>query len=302
MTDHSSTEGSRDILAEAVEALTGSPPVLVDARRFMTGGDGQARTVEGRLQLSLPGADRAVWPSAVLIFEIPPHRRRHLVAFQRRLRELGARSLGLDDQAWKVATEKDLMVERFARDGIPQMDTLTLSGASQQECVDAFERLGRDVWARPVVGMGGRDVFHITTHEQLHEAARFYQDAGQGWLIARDAGNFTPAGQRTQFRVLVLHGQVLQAHERLQPDPDAPCNIAQGATTTAVLAPNELPAGLGELAVRATKSLGLPFGGVDLAPQNGGVVFEVNVHPAFNPVHPVESIAIPYVQAHLDLL
>ncbi|WP_199783094.1 hypothetical protein [Streptomyces alboniger] len=69
------------------------------------------------------------------------------MAFQRRLLELGARSLGLNDQAWKVATEKDLMVERFAREGIPQMDTLTLSGASRWPCVEAFERLGRDVGA-----------------------------------------------------------------------------------------------------------------------------------------------------------
>jgi glutathione synthase/RimK-type ligase-like ATP-grasp enzyme len=56
------------------------------------------------------------------------------------------------------------------------------------------------------------------------------------------------------------------------------------------------------LAVRATKSLGLPFAGVDLAMENGGVVFEVNVHPMFGSVGGMETVAIPYAAAHLAML
>jgi hypothetical protein len=45
--------------------------------------------------------------------------------------------------------------------------------------------------------------------------------------------------------------------------------------------------------------LGLPFGGVDLATENGGVVFEVNVHLTLDVPGGLESVAIPFVQAHL---
>ena len=53
-----------------------------------------------------------------------------------------------------------------------------------------------------------------------------------------------------------------------------------------------------ELAVRATEALGLPFAGVDLAPESGGVVFEVNVHPRISPKATMD-VAIPYLAAHL---
>jgi glutathione synthase/RimK-type ligase-like ATP-grasp enzyme len=45
--------------------------------------------------------------------------------------------------------------------------------------------------------------------------------------------------------------------------------------------------------------MGLPLAGVDLAAENGGVVFEVNVHPMFGSVRGLQTVAVPYVQAHL---
>jgi glutathione synthase/RimK-type ligase-like ATP-grasp enzyme len=54
-----------------------------------------------------------------------------------------------------------------------------------------------------------------------------------------------------------------------------------------------------QLAVSATRSLGLPFGGVDLTIENGGVVFEVNVHPVLDVPGGLETLAIPFVRAHL---
>ncbi|MGD3108550.1 hypothetical protein [Streptomyces sp. YGL11-2] len=40
LTDHSSREGSRRVLADAVSLLTGHAPVLMDARDFSVGGRG----------------------------------------------------------------------------------------------------------------------------------------------------------------------------------------------------------------------------------------------------------------------
>lgn len=306
MTDHSSTEGSRDVLATAVRRLTGRAPVLVDARHFMTGGTGRigpaaprpAGGTGGAVRLEVPADGVDVTAEAVLVYEIPPHRRRDFEACQRLLREHGARSLGTDAEAWRAATEKDRTVERFARDGIAQMPAVTLSRPTPEAAAEAFEHLGGDVWARPTVGMGGSDVFHVTDRTRLAAVARHYAAAGTDWLLARDAGNFTPDGRRHQYRVVVLAGRVVRAVEHVQADPDAPCNECQGAVST-LLDEGELPAGLAELAVSATKSIGLPLAGVDLAAENGGVVFEVNVHPAFGSVGGLETVALPYAAAHL---
>lgn len=301
MTDHSSTEGSRATLSTAVKMLTGQPPVLIDALHFLPGGGGRANVADGALQLEVPGKDLVVVPTVLLIYEIPPAKRRGFEAFQRLARRYGAISLGTDADAWRAATEKDLMVEQFVLDDIPHMETISLSRPSQELTVAAFDRLGQDVWARPAVGMGGNDVFHITTHAQLRDATRHYASSESDWLMARDATNFTPAGQRHQFRIVVLDGHVVRACEHVQADPDAPCNETQGAIST-LLVINDLPAELCQLAVRATKSLGLPFAGVDLAMENGGVVFEVNVHPMFGSVGGLETVAIPYAAAHLAML
>ncbi|MER6397150.1 alpha-L-glutamate ligase [Kitasatospora sp. NPDC001603] len=307
MTDHSSTEGSREILSTAVRELTGRAPVLVDARHFMTGGTGRisgsgsgsgASGAGGGLRLEVPGEGVAVTAGAVIVYEIPPHRRRDFEQCQRLLGAHGARSLGTDVDAWRVATEKDRTVERFTRDGIAHMPTVAFSRPAPGAVAEAFDRLGGDVWARPTVGMGGNDVFHLTTAAQLAAAARYYAEAGADWLIARDARNFTADGRRHQYRVVVLDGRVVRAVEHVQPDPDAPCNESRGALST-VLPDSELPAGLAELAISATKSLGLPLAGVDLAAESGGVVFEVNVHPQFGTVGGLESTAVPYVAAHL---
>jgi glutathione synthase/RimK-type ligase-like ATP-grasp enzyme len=298
--DPTSPEGCSDYLADAVELLTGAPPVRIDSRHFATGGTGRGVPDAGRLRLRVPEERLDLVPDVVLLYEIPPHRRHELAAFQELLASHDVVTLGAGPDAWRTATEKNLTVARFRRDGIAQMETVVLSKPSGREAAEAFERLGRDTWARPVVGTGGNDTFHVTTPEGLEHATAFYAERGTDWMLSRDAGNVTPDGLRHQFRVFVLGGRVVHAREHLQPEPDTPCNTCRGATAVHI-APADLPARLGELAVAATASVGLPFAGVDLAIENGGVVFEVNVQPAFvdGPVE-VEKVAVPYVRAHLD--
>ncbi|GAA0686580.1 hypothetical protein GCM10010193_45560 [Kitasatospora atroaurantiaca] len=301
MTDHGSMEGSRAILAQAVEILTGQPPVQVDARHFTDVGSGRMSAAGGVLRLEVPGEDLAVEAAGLLVYEIPPAERRRFEAFQHLLRRTRTVTLGSDAGAWRVATEKNLTVERFTHDGIAHMETVSLSRPSPIEAARAFDRLGRSAWARPTVGMGGKDVFHLTTDEQLREAACHYAACGSDWLLARDAENFDAGGRRHQFRVVVLEGRVVRVVEHVQDDPHAPCNEGQGAVST-LLETDELPYELAQLAVSAVKSVGLPFGGVDLAPANGGVVFEVNVHPMFGADRGLETVAIPYVAAHLAMM
>ncbi|MFH8801968.1 RimK family alpha-L-glutamate ligase [Streptomyces sp. NPDC017936] len=298
--DPTSSEGCREYLARAVELLTGAPPVRIDSRHFATGGTGRAVRDGDRLRLLVPQEGLDVVPDVVVLYEIPPHRRRSLAAFQELLERHGVVTLGSGPDAWRTATEKNLTVERFRRDGIAQMETVVLSRPSAREAAGAFERLGRDVWARPVVGTGGSDTFHVTTPAGLADATAYYARHGTDWMLSRDAGNVTADGLRHQFRVFVLGGRVVHAREHLQPAPDTPCNTCRGATAVHI-APRDLSPRLGELAVAATASVGLPFAGVDLAEEHGGVVFEVNVQPAFvDGEVEVRAVAVPYVQAHLD--
>lgn len=303
LTDHGSHEGSRALLATAVEQLTGRPPVSLDARRFMNGGGGWIGRERGLLALRIDAENLSVRPAVVLIYEIPPVDRRRFEAVRLRLRDLGAVSLGTGAGGWRGATEKDLTVARFRRAGVPHMETVSLASPTAAEAVAAFARLGGDVWARPTVGLGGHDAFHLTTEEQLEAARSRYAQSGQDWLIARDAHNFDRDGRRHQFRLVVLGDRVLRACEHVQADPDAPCNEGQGAVST-LLAVDAVPPDLRRIAVSATRVLGLPFGGVDLVTSGDGrgVVFEVNVHPVICPPRGLEDVAVPLVQAHLALL
>lgn len=297
MTDHNSTEGSRILLEKAVEILTGTPPVCVDARHFMTGGGGRAVADHQRLRLEVPSQDLAVTPEVLIVYEIAPDARERFAPFQRRLPPRGPFSFATDPRAWHNATDKRRTMECFRRSGIAHMETIPLSRPDQTEAYDAFERLGRDVWARPNIGAGGTDVFHLTTRAHVAAALGHYAASGQDWLLSRDAGNFANNGLRHQYRVVVLGRQVLRVCEHIQPDPDAPCNESQGAVST-VLPVEDLPAEYHRLAIEATRSLGLPFGGVDLVTENGGAVFEVNVHPVIEEPGGLETLAIPFVKAH----
>ncbi|MEU3842877.1 alpha-L-glutamate ligase [Streptomyces sp. NPDC028635] len=296
--DPTSPEGCREYLARAVELLTGAPPVRLDSRYFTVGGAGRAVPEDGRLRLRVPDEGVDVLPDVVVLYEIPPQRRRELAPFQRVLARSGVAPLVGTPQAWRAATEKDRTIAHFARDGVAHMETVVLSRPSRPEAVAAFDKLGRDAWARPVVGTGGNDTFHVTDVARLARAADFYAERGTDWLLSRDAGNFTADGRRHQFRVFVLHGRVVHAREHLQPALDTPCNTCQGATPVPI-APADLPPRPAELAVAATASTGLPFAGVDLAVEQGGVVFEVNVQPAFVDGE-LPTVAVPYVRAHLE--
>jgi glutathione synthase/RimK-type ligase-like ATP-grasp enzyme len=298
MTDHGSAEGSRIPLEKAVELLTGAPPLSVDARHFMADGGGRVGLDRNGFEMEVASEGFVMSPEVLIVYEIPPADRGRLVAFQRQLSPEGPLSFGADPDAWRNATDKRRTVDCFRRDGIPHMETIALCRPDRDTALDAFERLGGDVWARPTVGAGGTDVFHLTSHQHLHAAFGHYAASDQAWLLSRDARNVTKDGRRHQFRVIVLHERVLRVCEHVQPDPDVPCNESRGAVST-IIPTEDLPLQYHRLAIAATRSLALPFGGVDLATENGGVVFEVNVHPTLDVPGGLESVAIPFVQAHL---
>lgn len=92
--DPTSPEECSEYLADAVELLTGAPPVRIDSRHFAsgapedggatgttgtTGATGRGVRDGGRLRLQVPQEGLDFVPDIVLLYEIPPHRRRALV-------------------------------------------------------------------------------------------------------------------------------------------------------------------------------------------------------------------------------
>lgn len=298
MTDFSSTEGSTVHLRQAVELLTGRTPAVVDARHFYDDAPVAAQLHGTTLTLQAPGTGRDLRPSVIVIYEIPPADRCRFTRFQALLGRSTTVSFG-DQRSWRSATDKHEMVGKFTEAAIPQMDSVLLDNPGHTGAMDAFRRLGGDVWARPAVGFGGRDVFHLTSPQHLAAATRHFSSIGGRWLLTQDARNIDAQGRRHQYRVVVLGERILRVCEHVQHNPDAPCNEAQGAVST-VLPVDALPRHLLDLAVKATRALGLPFGGVDLAAENGGVVFEVNVHPVLDVPHGYHTVTVPFVHAHLN--
>lgn len=302
MTDHGSAEGSGEVIEAAAGELVGKPPVALDARSFMTGGTGRGQASPGLLTLHIDEHDRPITPDVVILYDIPPQDRWRIGPFQALLRTSGVSCVGADDRrAWSNATDKRRTVARFARDRIPHAETIVMAPAPAPAggALDAFAHLGRDVWTRPAIGLGGRDVFRVKTPARLLEVRDYYASTRQEWLISRDAQNVDAHGRRHQFRVVVLDDRVLRVCEQVQPDPDLPCNEARGAHST-VLPVRSLRPMFAKLAISATRSLGLRLGGVDLCVEHGGLVFEVNVHPVLRVPGGLETVAIPLVEAHLE--
>jgi glutathione synthase/RimK-type ligase-like ATP-grasp enzyme len=297
ITDHSSMEGSRHTLTAAVERLTGKRPICIDARHFMTGDTGWVARTDEDIVIGVTAEDLVVKPATVLVYEIPPASRRRFAEFQHKLQQYGIAALSSDAEAWRNATEKDRTVSCFLRAGIPHAETIVLRRPTLVSALNAYKRLGPDVWTRPTVGVAGGDVFHITTREQLHSALLFYTERGQSWLMSRDARNITERGERQSFRIVVLHDRPLWACEHIQPNPDRPTNEAAGAASTRISL-DQVPDELLHAAIAATRSVGLRFGGVDLA-LTGTPVFEVNVHPVLLGDRHLEAVALPWVQAQL---
>lgn len=199
MTDHGSAEGSRIPLEKAVELLTGAPPLSVDARHFMADGGGRVNLDRAGFEMEVTSEGFVVSPEVLIVYEIPPADRGRLAAFQRQLSPEGPLSFGADPDAWRNATDKRRTVDCFRRDGIPHMETIALCRPDLDTALDAFERLGGDVWARPTVGAGGTDVFHLTNHQHLRAAFGHYAASDQACCFPATPATSPKTGAVTSF-------------------------------------------------------------------------------------------------------
>jgi RimK family alpha-L-glutamate ligase len=185
------------------------------------------------------------------------------------------------DKSWASAV--------LAAAGVPTPPTIVCE--RYEGAMQAFDRLGGDVVAKPLFGAMGNGIVRVEDRDLAHRVFRALELERAVYYVQR---TFAPAGRR-DVRVLVVAGQVAGAMERVSDSWRA--NIARGARPR----PVALSAAEGELALAAAAALEADVAGVDLlvAPDGEIVVVEVNGIPGWQALQSIydEDITARVVEA-----
>jgi len=165
------------------------------------------------------------------------------------------------------ALSKRAQAALFCESGVSVPRTIGVGGSSFPSQI--VQTVGLPVVLKTNFGMMGAGVQRFSSAEELGgflERNPDFTGVAQSWL---------PEGVET-LRALVVSGVVLASGLRRAAPQDWRANVAQGgAMSEEPLSPVE-----SELAIRATESLGLDIGGVDIVrTRSGPVVLEINPSP-----------------------
>jgi RimK family alpha-L-glutamate ligase len=164
-----------------------------------------------------------------------------------------------------AAHDKLITSRLLTRAGIPHPRTRRLHHAS------SLEGLTLPVVVKPRFGSWGRDVELCGDRRALDDYIRRMQRR-DWWRSGGIVQELVPPRSQ-DLRIVVSGGEVVGAATRLAAPGEWRTNVALGARPVAATPPAEAC----ELALAATRQLGIDFAGVDLLPDEGGwVVLEVN--------------------------
>jgi RimK family alpha-L-glutamate ligase len=168
-----------------------------------------------------------------------------------------------------VAQDKLYCAAVLAAAGLP---TPTCSSVPRPADVRAAVRaVGAGAVAKPLFGSLGEGLFRLHRHGPRRLRAEVRR--GSAWLAQR----FVPTGG-VDYRLFVVGDRVEACVRREVPPGDFRSNEGLGAR----MAPEPPRPAWGTLAVDAVRALGLDFGGVDLALEEGRpTVLEVNGSPGY---------------------
>ncbi len=185
-----------------------------------------------------------------------------------------------------AARDKLLATLKLKAHGIRVPETTIVEDV--YEAVDIAKKWGTVV-VKPLMGSLGYGSVKITDPDIIYIIARTWLIHGQPLYIQK----FTRVKER-DIRVFVVGDEVLGAIYRYAPPHSWKTNVAQGAKVEKANVDEEVK----ELALRATKALGLLYAGVDIGEDDEGyVVYEVNSAPqwggfmAATGINPAEKIA-----------
>ena len=196
-----------------------------------------------------------------------PSGKRHLL--------IGA-DLGLNNSAARrVAEDKAFAAHFLALDGLPTVPTHPIADRAHAAEVIAAHGLSLPLVIKPNRAHEGRGLSFIRTFDDIDPAIDRARAIDPIVLLQ-------PRDPRAEYRIL-FHVEHLATFEKHPASPDAPANLAAGATwidRTAEIAPEYI-----DLARRALQALGLSFAGVDIftaditAPDAAVTILEVNATP-----------------------
>jgi RimK family alpha-L-glutamate ligase len=140
------------------------------------------------------------------------------------------------------------------------------------EAMTAFHELGGDVVVKPIFGSEGRGMVRVSDPDTAYRAFRALELGRYVYYLQE----FVPHACQ-DIRVFVVGERVVAA--MIRQGNTWKTNVAQGARAEALVVSDELR----EIALRATRTLGADYAGVDVLPLEGGgySVIEVNGIPGW---------------------
>lgn len=171
----------------------------------------------------------------------------------------------------ECAVDKYLTTAKLHCAGLPVPETIVCE--HEDDALEAFEQLGRDVVVKPLFGAEGRGIVRVSDPDLAHRTFRTLMRLDSVLYLQKfvDHGGF-------DVRVLVLAGSVVGAIRRRSAD-DFRTNISRNA-----IAEKHLPTKQEcHFALRAAETTGAYIAGIDLLYDKSGQCFviEVNAVPGW---------------------
>ena len=165
--------------------------------------------------------------------------------------------------------------------GIPVPETCVTEDFTQ--AMDAFQALGRDVVVKPLFGSRGVGMVRVTDSDTAGRVFRALQLGGYVYYLQQ----YLPHNNR-DLRVMVVGDACVAAMERVADSWKT--NIAAGALPVST----ELSSIVGDICLKASRTLGADYCGVDLLRSESGEIFvlEVNSMPAWQGLQEVTPFNI----------
>lgn len=181
----------------------------------------------------------------------------------------------IDPAAEFVAAEsKFVQLQLIGAAGLPVLPTVCC--ASTGDVRDVLATWG-DTVLKPSFGLEGNDVERVWAGRELPAAAARLLER-HGTVLAQPYVPH-PGGD---VRLTVLDDEVVLSFRRIPQRGGWKANVAQGARVEMLPDP---PAELVEMALRASRAMGITIAGVDVLPlRDGHVIVEINDGPGWHPL------------------
>lgn len=192
-----------------------------------------------------------------------------------------------------LAADKIETAVKLAQAGLPIPDFVVAGPRARSDQI--IDQLGLPVVAKLPNGTSGKSVFLLRSKRAvesfLHSQLESETDHDTGFKFQ----SYVEEAHGHDYRVLVIGDEAVSTVERRSTTKDFRANASLGGKMTPVTPPKEME----ELAIAASKTLGLEIAGVDiLMGKNGPLVCEVNSAPTW--VRMQAATGLPLIQMKVD--